>query len=86
MAAVVLPCQRPGCGTEFVASRKHAKWCSDRRRVAHARRPPNSDPANLAGLPADFEERAWRAADGDGIGALIAALIVLWQLDLEAAA
>lgn len=67
MAAVMLRCQNPSCGREFVSSRSHARWCSERCRKAYARRPDL--PENLAMLALD-------AADGDCWLALDAAIAI----------
>jgi hypothetical protein len=49
MAATLCRCE--WCGSDFVASRKHARWCSDACRKAAKR----SRTKTLPGWPRDFD-------------------------------
>jgi hypothetical protein len=48
MAATVARCA--GCGGEFAAARSHARWCSDRCRIAAKRQTGSNELARLADL------------------------------------
>jgi hypothetical protein len=71
MAAVTLRCQ--ACGSEFLAARQHARWCSDRCRMAYSRR--------RLDYPEDLPRLAWLETGRDAELGLCAFLRVIWRIE-----
>lgn len=83
MAAHVVRCVNPRCGREFTAHRSDARTCGNACRKAIC---IDSRKIDVLVVPIDLAERAWDAADGDGLRALAAAIEVVGRLEAEAVA